>query len=799
MKKILGLFIILCLVQSVNAVTNYFPLKWDFESDYLQGSVYGQGATYELGDVCNAKVDLTFSNIGGTCAIGGGIGTQYGFSGTLKTECVGGAAGDKQNILNYNGGMAYPFITTSHTNLLNESFVVRPDLVTGATHYGQSNVLSCEDGNKTCTLTFSSVLDGQANYICYNDSITDTIWAANDYQLALFVDGYDGFTVNDDHDSHNLFDGVSNISNAFIVYTASLSVGTHNYIVNGTDYDYNYSSLQAAQEDKVDKTLIVNITGYPSTINMSDGEVGLWDCDSVGKTEFYFFDSLAPTAETYQNIKDNCCNLLESMTECVHVATTDSSGVDNYGDLSLTVDFDTESLKLDPEYVYFYSDSSYPDKYVYGNIDLGWLNNPHTVTMQWSGDTGIQQYYSCWHFFDSVNESVISVESSWWTYSSDEGVSYPNSWSEWAINGESLYLQSGSPGYYKVYFTKDGYSNSEIYQDQLKTVEECDNVILERNGTLGVDASYNGTIFGRRLGYTGKLIGVDLTVKCDRSPRVYTGKTTSAGFRVENILDKGWCYVTYNMDGCTGDDTSFYVNGANRDMNFTMFCSKTPGGDDGGNTTTGYMNMKFFVHKEGSSAGLPSITLSVSGDYTGNFITHSDGFGYVYNVPATGRYTISTSTGGYAPFKSGFDGKSPMDISLIPLESFNQFFIKTLSNGSVQGNVTLTFKLDGVTVKTTKSSDKTDTYGLTEFVCSTGKTYTVEAAYLGKTASIDVECLDGEGKTYSLDVTGGSQSRLDGTGDSIADFGAYMWFFVEILLLMFAVLVFKRIGNEILH
>ena len=795
----------LVLCQNVNAVTNYLPLSWSWESDYLQGPVYSQGAAgYVVNDLCHAVVDIDFTNMGGVCAYGA-PGTQYGFSGTLVTECLYGT-----NILNYTkAGQAYPFIMNDITNRQNESFVLRTDFAVGATTYGASTTTTCDptDDYRTCTMTFSSTFDGNANYVCYNDSITTAILKANDYQLGLYVDSLDGFAVSSGHDHHNLFYDVYDVNDSFIVLLGTDSVGRTWYIENGTNFDLGFYDAKYDEVSDIDKTLIVNISNYPSDINLSLGETGLWDCDSVGKSAYYPFESIPMNMDLYEALKKNCCNLLVSMnpsSNCGEVPVIEDDGVDQYGDISIDVDMSLNSLALKPVFVYYINDEDYPNHFVSQRIDLTTNNNPQIVSLLFGG--GLTQVYkACFNFYDGVNgssnPSPITVTDSWWAYS-QFGDYFKNEYGKLDVDSTSLTVETSNNYFYKTYFEASGYDNSEAVIGQFNLNPTCTPVFFNRNISAS-DKKYNATVYGKIKNRDGVKEGIDLVVTCERQNNRWNGRTISSGFFIEDILDLSWCKVYYELEGCDGGSEDRYVNGANRDFNFSIKCPDDYGDGDGDyetNTTSPTKDLKFFVHEEGYGVGKPSIRIDVTGSQTRWCITNSMGFCTITRVPKTGFYSVQVNDNNYAAFANDYDGSNPFDISLIPFAKFNKIDIKTLNNGSVQGNVTLTVTSGGKTIVTGMSSSYAASYGMYAFDCEVGSLYTVEASYLGKTATLkDVECPEGEGSPYNIDITGGAQGALGETGDSIVDFAAWMWYIVEILILMFALLVFKRLGDEILH
>ena len=816
MKKLIIILVFLCLIQNANALTDYLPKEWYFESDYLQGNTYGFGGEgYIYHDVCHATVDITFINMGGGCAYGH-VGTQYGYHGQLTTTCANG-----QNIMNKMGVLgstpasyAVPFISSDcganpcpeDTGMLNESWVLKGN---GFLGWGASQTVYCDPltGNKTCVMEFSSNFgDGlMDSFVCYND---DIVFDPDFHQLQFWVDTYDPYNPilqGAGHNTHNLFEGVDFYENGLIYYEGETpSNGTYFYLQNGTNWDLNFSETVAESLQDIDKTLIINITHEPDDVEFLNGYTGLWDCDTGGNQQYYLEPNVAVTASRYALLESKCCNLLESQavgTECKHFESTGSKGVDANGDFNFAVSLSCDTETFEPQFIYRYNTIDYPDHFNFVQTDLYSTDNPEIHKIFWGEGTDLD-YELCFRFYDEINKSDVTVQNMLWSTGQDPD-NLEDVYSTWLINATGGTFKFGYPVYTKSIFTAEGYNDTPYFYGQFQESAlnpPCNNIYLSR-GVGGADSTYNATIHAMKVGGTGDELGVELSLDCKVLGNYYINNvpydSATGGVLAQNILGGSTCYVNADKRGCVGLTQQYYLATSNRDFNLTMTCPER--------NNTGYMDMNFFVHERGKTTGLDVlITVDNSDRRT---ITNSFGKGTIRGVPQNGEYTIRVQEDGYNLYLKDFDGQNPMDISLIPDKvDINQMIITVKNNRSggygLQPNATIlvTVTDTGQTWKTGETGKDLYNYGRYEFTCIADEFYTIKATYQGKEKTLNkVQCIIGDEIFHTIDLSEGGSTPIEETADRIEDFGAYMWYGVEFLILMFFILVAKKIGMEILY
>ena len=795
----LGLLFLFCL--DVSALTNELPDSWYFESDYLQGNIYGKGEEgYVYNDVCHAVVSLAFTNIYEDCGHGQ-TGTKYSYTGFIRTDCVRG-----QNIIHYfeerginDNAYAFPFISNGNSIKVNESFILSPSFYPG---YADSQNIWCEadSGNKTCYIEFTSPSD---NYVCWNDAYEYEnqdlyFWVGTEYKYT-YEDSRSGLNLD------GLFEGALNVTDSYLfpwggyVTPPTSSTGTYGIISSGEYVDLNYSESVIESLNTIDKTLIINITNVPDDVVLTSGETGLWDCDTPGKTQYYLSET-NPSFTTYISLKQNCCNRLESSLSCVHYPSTSTDrAVDENGNFQYNLKITCATVEFTPQFVYYYNTIAYPDYFVQPVIvDMFNSENPIELTLLWNTESS-KEYEACFNFYDAINSSLIIPDKRYIALSETDS-NYL--FFAFDMSDYELYLTSFDELFYKIYFTKTGYSDTTLYSGRMSYDPKCINVYMDRNYT-DTDISYNATVHVMTSDRAHELTGVNVKITCKANGESYISNkagliSSTSGYFFTGALDSTYCYVTASKDKCIDKTREFFISGANRDMNMSLTCTDEVELSDGSVLTDdGKFDMEVFVHKIGSSNGLSAITVELSGTSQKEATTNSIGYAYFYNLIEDGEYQITVDTDDYSTFKGEFDGSLPFDVSLFPIQEEGYIFILTKLNNSVLGGVSLTVTSDGKTIET-GTSDTSDLYkGNYDFYCEIGKLYSVTGVYQGKEAVIsNIECEEGEGKTFTLDLDGGVRSVGSEASDNIVGFGAWIEPYIEYLLLFFSGLVFVRVAKE---
>jgi len=787
-KKInlLGVFALLTLLTAgtANAIPTDFPEIFDWESDYMQYNDPGDGGG-EYGSICHLEVHIEGGLTGGFCS---GFPTLYGWTPSvmyLSTTC------DDENIYagptwGGNGDAPYIMFFMDNDDYSNENGIMGVD-----TDSDKGLQLTCSNENKTCSISDPApAIRWCINDTAYNGASEDdkklkiimsTFWVGKLAPTADISSASALWNISINLPAQDIEDlttlsadsinGTKNFTGilAFDQRGVNVRVDATYFIQEGVDY---------LSEDVVtgfESNVIMNVTNEPAGLNLESGEMGLWKCDD--STDYM---PAYATITDYQNLKEKCCNLLESDTLCNKNPTSpDSKGnVLEYAVNSGTC--------LQPQAVFQYSDSTYDNVLIWGYVEMG--DDSVTVKLPWNG---FVNYEECHEFVDIINHSYVTGAE----ISAKFG---DNTYKTLTLDSTQYTCISGSTKLpYTIMFEKEGYETAFIggLLGQLGTGTYYLSSGVARNTSKIGLYNMSGYIISSNAcpGEADTVLsGADISMRCydpntgeetkSRSVRV----SDSTGFyQFLNFLPEGSkCSISINADNHQGIIRDKYAMDYT-DLNWTLNMLECQDSDNTSLIETQSVRFKIF-----GVTGYPIqnalITLSSPncGDTIGPYTSDGQGSRTFSNLMESCEYNYVIRKDGYLGVSGGVNHRSYIEETL-NAEADNDGFVNVYVEDNLSGVSGARIELwVGGTRKTTKTKDSNG--NVFEISCITGQKYTLKAFYQDKSSDpLEFTC-QAEGSSEKL-VLSNSQTRADEIGGEIGNL-AYdtLWPIIQLILVIIA-------------
>lgn len=778
-NKIRTGIVLMLLIYSVNS-QSMPKTSFEFDTFFIQDN-HGDYPPYKQ-DICHLTGDIDFIPTGGNCGVSGQ--QAYAMDMDLNIQCNESNWLVTMNNSN-NQYVAFPFMN-HHSYLTTNTQLLHPN---GYNEIQQSIVCSI-DGTE-CDITS----DGIYNDYCF---VADHLSTAtgDDLALKLFLSSQK-ITGGDYFSGNGSLIYPSKYYEPIQNYTGKFGKGSYaQQTLNNIDIIYYFQdNISLSLQDILDinlsnevykKDIIINITGEPANLNMSWGEIGLWDCAIVDRTDLYLSGAVidpwveSPNSVKYQELRYTCHNILGSNTQISRAPVK----TDDFGNYMKNIISGCEN----PQLIYKISAGGY-DRIIFDQINIGDYDDPQTVILPWDS---IPASDLCF-FIKNISSNKLK------NYTVDASINDGTYFR--VMNGNEdatgFCMSQGRIGdKVKLIIEKSGYkiktsdyyvwSDSEIWSD----------IILTSEDDVGLNTqTYN--LSGYFLNASNAKVGkVAYQIKCYKFQNLYYSSDevswSSDGSYFLNDVAKQWSYcdVSYNVLGYTSGthSTNVFIN-SNMVSNVSLVRSGAIGLD---RTATVIVKDEFNNRLEGLLVRLTGCGLPVE---TG---TNSYGEAKFWKLDNTCQYTVNIISSGYKPnpYIQLLPDINPFIVTLSRDVDTSYFYVLSQYNGSTIYNVPLTITYGGSVIV---NNVKTGSDGKYKFNCDNGKIYTILGVYNDVQKWNNFLC-QGEGTIYTLDFYGSSSSEeIDNKIQEFTDFALNTLYPMLILVFLgFAFLVLWKLMNEFL-
>lgn len=755
MKKIFISGLLLLMTINVNAAEiEDFSSLASWVTQYRQDN-FGQSG-YKYGALCEITFTFGFDYSGSAC----GSGERYiANSWQIISVC------NETNIISqYDGSSDY--IVNIFWPLSNQTENENQLGYTGPfRNTDTASDVTCYNNNKTCILSNSGAnvcvradywsfagagdklyhiniphkevprVDTELDYTVYTRNIGLVTDIAVQNYSGVFP--YDYYGTNDLTDIHYFLEAVSETLGTIGTNTTSFSTT---------------------------KDVIINITGAPDSVILSNGYVGIWQCE-----EPLDYAETGGDSDDYNNMiqKSTCTNVLNSN----FVNSPDENG--NFQKSDISSDYAT------PRAIYYYNTVS-TTKIINEAVNFDTNEDTVIVTMPWFSNNDEAQIcidvlfngnfvsdFTLYERFDNGNWYNSGNYSSGWCIGWIEGVSYD------------------------VKIIKDGYLEKTNYYI-FNGIQNFDiNLIKDYETTDTINYTYRITnSSGQNISYVGT------SLICYLNGENYYTKSKTADengtVMYTGIIPDSNCHISYTdpTNAYESGSTISYTTSENGDSTISM---------ENNENYDNEASKRLIILRRTDDKPIVGATAKITGCSTENLYTSdTQGFVYLDNIDTRCEYVaVVKKTGYYQNTKTVLGSyQTAVYLTEIRNEAYGELGVTLKYNGTKFTTPILVEILkDGSII----SSENTDSNGYTDFSLNPGEKYTVRVNYKGNDYTKVVTML-GEGKT--VDIVIDLFNNLDEEAAKTQEFEwlvyTVLWPLLTLTLTLFAISVLLKTANNLI-